>query len=281
MNVSLQQILVPVDFTINTEVAVQKALFLSQARKSTIHLVHVVRPVASSWLAKAGFFSPTSIKIKTLADERRSLEKLNQIEQLIRRENHSSAVIKYVVKSKLPEAAIITKAIDIKPDLILISKKSRHSLMSFLAGVKPARIALATKIPVLTFRPGSVNCDFKTIVIPLSSRFPGRKLEAIDVFKAKGLVKIRLLIFPEENKHGEISNVLVHVYRLLRQATLADIECATVSDYNRPRGILNFCKKIDADLLIVSPDMEANAGWMNKQMFDLVKPGTKTHILAI
>lgn len=280
MDIQFEQILIPVDFTINTQVAIGKALSIAEPGNSTLHLLHV-RPVSlKNFLGYDVFSKDYGVKSSVRA-ENFITAKMQSLKTTIYQKCPDIQVTTYTVNDISVEAAIIKKVMEIMPDMILLAKKSHHSLLPFLNTVVPTRIAQQTKIPVLTSKPGSIDHTLKTIVVPIGKTFPQKKIDIINALKRRSRFNIRLLAFREDEDSNQIPGILIHVYRLLRQGALNDIQYETVSGKNKAKAILAYCEKVDADLLIVTPESETKIGWLNKHISDVMPAASKTQVLAI
>lgn len=280
MDIHFGQILIPVDFTINTQVAIGKALSLAEPGNSVLHLLHV-RPVSLKNFLGYDVFSKDNGVKGSVRDENFITAKMQSLKTTIYQQRPDISVTTHTANNINIEAAIIKKALEIMPDIILLAKKSHHSLLPFLNTVVPTRIAQQTQIPVLTSKPGSIHHAIKTIVVPLGKKFPQKKIDIINALRRKSRLNIRLLSFREDEDSNQVPDILIHVYRLLRQGALSDIQYETVSGKNKAKAILTYCEKVDADLLIVTPESETKIGWLNKHISDVMPAASKTQVLAV
>ena len=280
MEIQFGQILVPVDFTINTQVAIGKALSLSEPGNSVLHLLHVSSVSRKNFLGYNVFSKDNSANGFARA-ENFIAAKMRSLKTTISAKRSDIHVMMHTVYDINIEAAIIKKAMEIMPDIILLAKKSHHSLLPFLNTVVPTRIAQQTQIPVLTSKPGSIDHGIKTIVVPIGKTFPQKKIDIINALRRRSRLNIRLLAFREDEDSNQIPGILIHVYRLLRQGALSDIQYETVAGKNKAKAILSYCEKVDADLLIVTPESETKIGWLNKHISDVMPASSKTQVLAI
>src|SRR5687767_8592407 len=116
-------ILIPVDFSINTEVAIKKALVLAE-NGTTIHLLHVQRYPSyglPSRILKYFIVNNSSTCFKT------AKEKLNQWERKIENEGKKIRVITWIRVEDNIQRALEEMARKLEPDLIVIAKNSHHS----------------------------------------------------------------------------------------------------------------------------------------------------------
>lgn len=280
MDLQFGQILVPVDFTINTQVAIGKALSIAEPGNSTLHLLHV-RPVSLKNFLGYDVFSKDNSVNGHAGVENFINAKMQSLRTTIYQKRPDIHVTTYTINDINVEATIIKKAMEIMPDIILLAKKSHHSFLPFLNTVVPTRIAQQTQIPVLISKPGSIDHTIKTIVVPLGKIFPQKKIDIINALRRRSRLHIRLLAFREDEDSNQIPGILIHVYRLLRQGVLSDIQYETVSGKNKAKAILAYCEKVDADLLIVTPESETKIGWLNKHISDVMPAASKTQVLAI
>lgn len=279
MNIRFEKILIPVDFTINTEVAIHQALGLADPYHATLHLLHVQHESLKNIIGY-NIFSIYNRDNSGNAHNKLTPEKLHSLQRMIRLNRPDIQVLTHVATGVPIEVAVIDKAREIGPDIILIAKRSHHFLLPFLNTVVPSRIALKTRIPVLTSKPGSLHRNIKTIVVPIGQKFPQRKIDIINALRKRAGLHIRLLTFAEGDT-GDIPDLLIHVYRLLRSGAFMDIQYETITGKNKAKAILDYCEKVEADLLLVTPDVETKIGWMNKHISDVLPAASKTQVLAI
>src|SRR5687768_6885726 len=115
-------ILIPVDFSINTEVAIKKALVLAE-NGTTIHLLHV-----QSYLLYG--LPSRSLKYFILNNSsscfEMAKEKLNQWERKIEEEGKKIRVVTWLRVEDNIQRALEEMARKLEPDLIVIAKNSHH-----------------------------------------------------------------------------------------------------------------------------------------------------------
>lgn len=181
------------------------------------------------------------------------------------------------------EEAIVRKAGRLKTDLIVIGKKSHHSLFPFLNTVVPSRLASRTMQPVLTVKPGSLDQEIKTVVIPIGSRSPQRKLEALEALRKKWKLQVRLVTFEEGEKNMAVARQsLFEAIRRLRSFQTIPVDYEVLQGANKARTLLRYCQKVGADVLIVHPESETRISqWANRHISDMLPAHSKTSVLAV
>lgn len=273
--------MIPVDFTVNTEVAIRKALSLSDGPGTTIHLLHISTVATNNILSIYQYFANYSFKDNKF-DLKVAIDKLENIRDYITSIRKDIEVVTRVLFNPSIESAIIQMASELRPDLIIIGKNSHHSWLPFLNTVVPSRLAMKSESTVLTAKPGALNNAIKTIVVPISDNFPSSKFSIINAFTNRTPVHIKLVTFlTAQDDVKVIPASLLNAYRLLRNNASNHVSYEILYGQNKVRAVLRYCNKINADMVIVNPGTETKVGWLNKQMSDLLPTNSKTQILAV
>lgn len=281
MDVSFNRILIPVDFTVNTKVAIRKALALCEGSDASIHLLHVSEMIPANIISIYQYFANYSFTSREF-EFRVLQEKLRDAKQYALNIRRDINVSTWISAGPSVEAVIVEKAIKLNAGIIVIGKNSHHSWLPFLNTVVPGRIAKKSGITVLTAKPGAINNSIKTVVIPIGERFPDNKMAVINALRKKFRVHIRLVTFlPGQDHLKVIPSSLLNAYRMLKNNPSTNISYDILYGTNKARSILRYCDKVSADLLIVNPGAETRIGWLNKQMSDVLPAHSKTQILAV
>jgi nucleotide-binding universal stress UspA family protein len=276
MSARFNTILIPVDFSVNTEIAIAKTLELIDDAAATIHLLHV-RPRGlfhTVWQYITDHSTETSERVQN---------KLNELQARIRKMRPDIQVLYCVAETMRVDKAISQKAAQLNVNLIVIGKHSTNSLFSFSKTVISAQIAAATGIPVLTAKPGSLHSPVKTVVIPVGPKFPRKKLELLDAWKNKPGFRIRLVSCIHHEKNDTYSKEsLMNTYHLLKANWPGPVDYEVLHGRNQAKVLLKYCSKVNADLLIVYPGAETKAGGLrNRHISDLLPSNSRTQVLAI
>lgn len=270
-------ILLPVDFEINTEMAVKKGLELSDPGQTVIHLFHVQKP-AMPWNSIRGN------EIFQAGGETQIPSKLIQWKELIEENYPDVKVVADLVYSMKIEKSIIEKAKEIKADIIVIGKHSHHNWLPFRNTVFPNNIAKATGYPVLTFKPGSIYTKLRSIVVPVGPEVPQRKVDIIISLKQKFRITIHLVtvISKKQNANKFSGYSLLETYRYLKDVVQCPLDHEVLHGENVAQSAFEYAKSIKADMLLVEPEAETRlSSFPTKHIIDELKPNSKLQILAI
>ncbi len=274
-------ILVPVDFTINTEVAIVKALELCEGKAAAIHLYYVQKIIYPSvahffQYRLAGYSIGEMIAQKELAA--RELLKWQHYIHAARPDVESFSWVGY---GQPVQEAIAEKARKLQANLVIIGKNSHHSWFPFLNTVVPSKLAASTGIPVLTVKPGALNNSIRTIVVPVGNRFPKRKLEVLEALRRKSRFHIRLVTFADNNTGAFYKEAFLDTYRMIKNNLTGEVDYEVLNGTNKARSLLRYCNKVGADILLVHPESETRIGWWNKHISDVLPVNSRTQVLAV
>lgn len=260
--------LIPVDFSINTEVAIAKAVSLLDGEKVVIHLLHVLPSFS---------FSGSS------SDYEDCEKKLQQWKASIEEASQDVTVQWHIRKAGSVQKAISQTAMELQPDLVVIGQSGTHTGFSFFRPVLPITLSTATGIPVLTVKPGALHRQTKTVVIPVADALPENKLQTLELLCRKGRLNVHLVTFVNENSvASEFSaSVLLQMYQWLKSRLRCPVDYAVVHGTNKAKALLQYTEKMNADILVVHSKVETRIGWGNRHISDVLPRGSKVQVLAL
>ena len=265
---SYKKILVPVDFSINTEVAVKKTLELINGDEAVVHLLHV-----------AGYKNQGRSSNPNLLAE----EMLERWKNTIRETHPPVPVYNEIVYNGSVQQAIADKAKQCRADLIVVGQKSNHSWFPFLNTVMPVELAEASECAVLTVKPGALYNKIRTVVMPVTNNVTEFKMQALATLCKKFKVRIHLITFTDDERTpGEDStSSLLRIYQWLKDSLHCPVEYAVLRGYNKPKAILSYSQKIDADVLLVNASTETKVGRLNTHISDLLPAASRMQVLTV
>ena len=275
MSNSFKKILIPVDFTTSTEVAVKKGLELAEDG-TVIHLLHV--------LNKPIMLKDVFVRKKT---DRFSLQevdqRMKQWQSTIEAFNENVKVETWVAMKCAVQNVIEIKAKQMDADLIIICKKSQHSWLPFLNTVCPNKLVQNIGKPVLTVKPGSIHNKVKTVIIPVSEEIIDYKIEVISTICQKFRVNVHLVTFANSDTSPDefFAAPLLQLYQWIKSNLHCPVEYNVLYGANRAKALLKYAEKVNADMLLVCPKMETKLSWLNTHISDVLPPASKMQVLAV
>jgi len=276
MKNGFRTILVPVDFSINSEVAIKKAIELSE-RGTLIHLLNVQLNLGL-WASSSKYF----VEDASNSNDDMVDQKMDEWKWAIEASGSSLTVCTWISFDNSVHEGIEKKAGSLKPDLIIIGKNSHHCWLPFLNTVVSSKIAERTGVPVLTIKPGSWYSKIKKVIVPVTSQSLQHKKEIISTLCDKYNVQVHLVTFMDENKPSDFqASSLLEFYQWMTRSIQCSVEYTVLHGHNRAKEILNYADKIKADLLLVHPKTETRIGWLNRQISDVLPADSKLQVLAV
>ena len=260
-----KKILVPVDFTDGTDIAIRKAVQLAEPTGAVICLLYICKPLFSlNIFSNTGYIVAPATEILTV----------KEIEQKVKGyisyiNDHLDGVI---VETVISENGKMQQKIEhtaelFMPDLIIIYKRGSRPIFNFFTTVSPGSIANRTDCPVLTIREGSGEKQIRNIVVPVAQRIPERKLEIAIKLARVFNANIHLISFPDlpgdENHSG---HAFIESFKKIRENASLVIRHGPVSGNDIARAVLKYSESIQADIILVNPVIESSIHYVIGKM---------------
>ncbi len=266
---AFKNLLVPIDFTSNTELAAKKAIDLADSEDSVIRLVHILKEKPSQ---TNGYPE--------------KLVRLRELKLLIEISVPGVFVDIQIIRAKSIEKAIIEIAIETMPDLVIIARRSGKKLFSFRRKISPARLAKKSLCAVLTLKAGSENTKIKSIVVPFRSQIPKRKLDVLAHLAWKKNATIYLVAMTSDLKDFElgdssVTHTLIETYRLLKEDVNCQIVNKFISGNNVAKSMFRFAESVNADVLIANPDEMSVSSFAGLDISDMLECDSKMQLLTV
>lgn len=243
----MKKILVPIDFSIQSEYAIKLASKIAKNSESQIYLLHMVEIPTGTIDMGAGsnFGIPQSMHYIQKVKERM----LNIREQFFGADNN----VKYAIRFETPYEGIMKFSQRKNPDLIIMGSKDLSIIDEVIVGSLVKRIANRSKIPVL-----AVNRDPKDIAIKdlvFVSKFEEEDRKSFDIllnFSQTFGSKIHLLNVNTMNRFKSTKKAKQKMKAFLEQYETPSHSINIYNDDSIENGIVNFSKEINADVIALS-----------------------------
>lgn len=273
----LHKILVPVDFGVNTKVALNKAVDFAVPGVTEIMLLHIKQSKA---FLGSDLFLPR--KITSHVDIQLAL---HRVQDEITAHNPFIETATNIINANKVEEALIDFANTWQPGLIIIGKNNHHCFFPFLNTVLSANIAEQTKCPVLTVKPGSLQKKLTTVVLPVGDFYPKRKIEMLSALSTKAPLNVHLVSVLKVNQQPDShsASIILQVLKQLRNKFNCTVQCSIVHADNKAIATLRYAEKVKADMLLVNPEVETSIStWMSrKDIADVLKPVSQLQVMSI
>ena len=247
------KILVPVDFSSKSKMAVEKASDIGKEYNCSIHLLHVVpiSPFAAMALTEGPMVIPIS-GIENKASIEAEFEKLIRTVRLL---NGDVVKVDFSILQGTWDEAIIEFTNHNNFDLVLIGQKESLRLKRKMI-INPDRIAARANVPVITVPSNKRLTKLFSIVIPITDFLPVRKL-MYGVYIASGYdTTIKLLGVENDDNHDKVQHYLQKATQLIKDNSAIKVETETIRSHNVAEAVHQFTRQRHTDLLILNPQTQ-------------------------
>jgi nucleotide-binding universal stress UspA family protein len=260
MKPEIKKIMVPVDFSETSNMALSHAAFLARLVNAELMLVHVQ--------AYNPFYFEIPEPLLILKDtEKIDLfvqEKLKEIQEQIQTEFG----IKPVLKSPRGQVSreIMELAQHEKTDLIVMGTHGAKGFEELFIGSNAHKVVNLAPCPVLTVQAHAAKPGFTNIVLPIDRSIHSREKVAMATMLAKIYgAKIHILGLldesdivddTDENEYGKLQIVLDQVQHAVEAAGV-EFTRHTVKGTHLAAEALKYGQSVNADLIIIMTDHES------------------------
>ncbi|MFT5252554.1 MAG: nucleotide-binding universal stress UspA family protein [Flavobacteriales bacterium] len=242
----MKTILVPIDFSKYSENALKVAAKIANRNGSEIHLLHMLEiPSQMNDAVSSGAQIPEIILFINKAQEK--LQELTQKEFLkgiktvhhIKFEGTFNGIISYIAENKT--------------DLIVMGSHGISGIEEMLLGSNTEKVIRLSEVPVLVIKKETL--DFKGEHFVFASDFseeikkPFQKmLNFVEIFNAK--LSLVMICTPNSFKTTALAEKIMNDF--VSEFTIDNFSITIYNDSNIENGVINFSKKVQADLIGLS-----------------------------
>ena len=152
----MKNIIIPIDFSEDSQKGIELALLFTRKRYTNIQLVYVQKK-------SSDYNSPGNFEEENKWAEKKFKEIIAHFEPNM--ENESK--LRYIIKSGKIYKEIVSQVESYKEAMVIASTHGASGFEEFFMGSNAFKIISATERPVLTTRTGMIPEDIKNIVMPL------------------------------------------------------------------------------------------------------------------
>ena len=243
----MKKILVPIDFSVQSEYAIKLASKIATNTDIEIFLLHMVEiPQGHVDMGSGSNFGiPQSMhyinKVK---------EKVLNIRATFFDE---SVNVKYAIRFESPSDGILKFSARVKPDLIVMGSKDLSIMDELIIGSIAKKVANKSKIPVVAVNKDPKDLKIKELVFVSNFDEENRKsFEILLDFSQNFKSKIHLLNVNTLNKFKSTKRAKQKMKAFLQKYESPKHSINVYSDDSLEKGVLNFSKEVDADLIALS-----------------------------
>ena len=250
---NIQKILIPVDFSETSMIAIEHAGFAAQVLKADLVLLHVVE---KHW-EKFSIVAP-EMRVDAPSDFTNAIEK--------RLEETAAAIrSKYGVKSTCITAdgnifnEIVSVSKEHKVDLVVMGTHGTSGVVEFFVGSNTYKVVTESVCPVLSVRAHATKVGFREIVLPIDDSAHSRQKVNHAVVIAKQFnSRINILGLPDTDDDGEMKKFEFKLDQIEEYLKKHDISFTrkSINGGNQAKHTYEFAKSINADLIVIMTDQD-------------------------
>lgn len=256
MNTKSNHILVPVDFSEQSLIALRQSYNIARFNNSDITLLHVIDEDILSKL-KSLFTGNTEHEILMRQD---STMKLNELAAKV--ETESSLQVKVLLTSGKIYDEIVRVADDLNTIFIIMGTNGPQGLKKKFIGSNAMRVINEANCPVISVKGKNHKEGCKRIVLPLDlsreSRDKVDKTIEIAKYFNSDIHLISLLDTNDEFLLSKLNLQMNNVIEFINESGLKVVS-EIINAGNIAKAVLDYSKRIDADLIVIisqaEPDM--------------------------
>jgi nucleotide-binding universal stress UspA family protein len=250
-----QKILIPIDFSETSMMAIEHGAYTAQLFKAELILLHVVE---KHW-EKFSVVAP-ELRVDAPTDLINSIEK--RLEEVA-----VSILSKYGVKSTsiTSDGNIFSEIIAISNeqnvDLIVMGTHGTSGVVEFFAGSNTYKVVTEAKCPVLSIRAETKKVGFKNIVLPIDDSNHSRQKvnHAIVLAKHSGAV-IHVLGLADTSDAEELKRFEVKLDQIEAYMDKCGVISTrkTINEGNQAKVTYDYAKTQNSDLIVIMTDQDEN-----------------------
>ncbi|MBN8696283.1 MAG: universal stress protein [Bacteroidetes bacterium] len=250
---NIQKILIPVDFSETSMIAIEHAGFAAQVLKADLVLLHVVE---KHW-EKFSIVAP-EMRVNAPSDFINAIEK--------RLEETAAAIrSKYGVKSTCITAdgnifnEIVSVSKEHKVDLVVMGTHGTSGVVEFFVGSNTYKVVTESICPVLSVRAHATKVGFREIVLPIDDSAHSRQKVNHAVVIAKQFnSRINILGLPDTDDDGEMKKFEFKLDQIEEYLKKHDISFTrkSINGGNQAKHTYEYAKSINADLIVIMTDQD-------------------------
>lgn len=253
--INIQKILIPIDFSETSMLAIEHAAFTAQLFKAELVLLHVVE---KHW-EKFSIIAP-EIRVEAPSNLTEAIEKkLEEISEAIRS--------KYGVKSTCVTSdgnifsEILAVGKEHNVDLIVMGTHGASGIVEFFIGSNAYKVVTQSECPVISVQSQAKKIGFANILLPIDNSLHSRQKVNYAIMYAKHFAsKIHILGLTDSEDVSEVGKFEIKLDQIQDYITKTGLSFTrkTIPGVNQAHVCYDYAKAVNADIIIIMTDQDEN-----------------------
>lgn len=249
------KILIPVDFSETSMLAIKHGAFIAQLTKGDVYLLHVIN---AQYMAQ-NLFIPM---VNFTADndlESKATERISQIANEVKTEY--GVKTECIIKVGNPSAEVVSVAKEVEASLIVMGTHGYSPLEELVIGSVALKVITKSACPTMAMSSEADHKGYNKILMPIDTSAHTRQkvnytLEMAKKFSAT-VHAVALLGKGEDDEKPAIELILHQIEKLAKEKGV-NFHSDVLSDLkNRATATINYVEKVGADLIVIMTDQDA------------------------
>ncbi|MFN5182324.1 MAG: universal stress protein [Bacteroidota bacterium] len=253
INLNTDKILVPLDFSETSMLAVRHACFLAQLRKGTVLLVHIV-PKSNELLDVIQPELNLSIDMEKAANAIR-----NKLEDLAGQLHKEFGIaVNYQVSTGNVSKEILKICEEEKCGMIIMGTQGYSALEMIFIGSNTIKVLGDSDVPVMSVRTPASKNGYKNIILPIDESSHSRQKVNIAIEMAREFgAKLHVLgIVDSEDSsfNGKLDVIFKQIENIAGDKNVTCSRHRLINPDNKAESTLKFTNEVNGDLLVIMSD---------------------------
>ncbi len=251
---TIQKILIPIDFSETSLLAIEHAAFTAQLFKAELVLLHVVE----KYWEKFSIITP-ELQVDVPSDFMESIEKrLEDIAANIRAKNGVKSTCITSNGNIYSEITNISKEQEV--DLIVMGTHGVSGIVEFFVGSNTYKVVTKATCPVLSVQGNTTQLGYKNILLPIDDSIHSRQKVNHAIILAKHFAsKIHVLgLADKEYDEVDLGRFDVKLLQIQEYAVKCGVTCDRniIKGSNQAKMTLDYANSTPTDLIVIMTDQE-------------------------
>lgn len=242
----MKKILVPTDFSKEAENALKVAAQLAKRHDCEIYLLHLLEiPFQEVDALSTHSPLPEAMFFMKMAHKR--------FEEVLERDYLKGLIVHETVKAESNFSGVIASCHEHNVDIIVMGSHGASGLKEMFIGSNAEKVVRTSDIPVLVIKNEHANFTVDNFVFASDFKNDNKETykQAID-FANTFDAKIHLLMVNTPNNFSNTADSKKRIHDFIKNYPFANYSMNIYNDESVEKGILNFSREIDADLIGIS-----------------------------
>ncbi len=279
---TFKNILIPVDSLYNAQIAAEKALELADSSETTLFLVATIR--FDSFPQKL-LYNSIPFQKKSYLERKQAFlrKKLETLKERIQKISSLTKTVTIIITETTISDNLLRYAQEQQIDLVIATKEKNRSGFSFFRKDITEDLARKASLAVLTVTKGCLNHPIKTIVLPVTSFVPERKIEMALAFARQFNAHIHLITMLDNNDITTKIRIdaFYLTYKILSESGHSP-QYKILHGSDSDAALVRYANQVKADMILVNPEKKKILPvFFQGKITDMIQPFSALHILTL